>query len=358
MRSMYLLEQGARLVREGGQVRVMVEGTRMEAARAEELAQCVVMGNISLTAPAVQSLLAAGTDVVFLTRGGKFLGRLSNGLARHGGLRLAQLRVLDDVAGALGLARRVVDGKLENQRRLLRRYQKRKRSDRVAAALARLRHLQRRIAGAEDLDALRGLEGAAAAAYFGCLGELITAPGIAFDRRLRRPPPDPVNVLLSFGYTLLANAVHAAVETAGLDPYVGCLHEVRRGRPSLVLDLMEELRPAAVDAAVLRAVNTRAVRPGDFVRLEDEGDEVEQRWERERAEAEGEEAEPPRRRLIFTRAGVKRWLAEWERRLSTRVFYEPRGQRLPLREVILAQVYRLCRHFEGDDDYEAFAMPQ
>jgi CRISPR-associated protein Cas1 len=337
----------------------MAEGVKLDAVRPEELAQCVVMGNVSLTTPAVQALLRAGTDVVFLTRSGRFLGRLSNGLACHVELRRAQFRAFEDPQRALDLARRFVTGKIENQRRLLRRHQKRKPSDNVAVALGRLRRSLAAVEGAGDLDALRGVEGAAAAAYFGCLGALITAPGIVFERRLRRPPPDPVNVLLSFGYTLLGNLVHAAVETAGLDPYLGCLHAPRQGRPSLMLDLVEEFRPVMVDSAMLRAVNTRAVKPSDFVCLSDEGDEVERQWERDAFEvADDPDAEPPERPILFTRLGVKKWLSVWERRLNDRVYYHPRGLRLPLREVIRAQVYLLARHLEGEGAYDSFLMPQ
>jgi len=321
----------------------------------------VVLGNVGLTAPAVRSLLTGGTDVVFLTRGGKFLGRLSSGLTRNVLLRREQHRRFDDPVFALDLARRIVAGKIENQRRLLRRHQRRKPDERTAAALVRLRRaVERCSASAADLDTLRGVEGSAAAAYFGCWPSLVAAPGVEFTKRLRRPPPDPVNVLLSFGYTLLGNLVHQAVEAAGLDPFLGCLHEARYGRPSLVLDLIEELRPVVVDSAVLRAINTRAVTPADFTKVGGE-DEVEERWEREEYDEDAEEKRErpgPRRPLLFGRAGVKKWLAVYERRLDEKAWYPPREARLALRDVARAQVHLLAAHVRGEAAYAPFLAPR
>lgn len=360
MRSLYVAEQGARLQKSGQRIEVWLEDARMESVRADELAQCVVIGNVGLTTQAVRALLAAGTDVVFLTSGGTFIGRLSCGLSKNVFLRRSQYRRLDDPGQALALARTVVEGKIENQRRLLLRYQRRQPRKRVATACARLRHIVRRAGEAGDGDTLRGIEGAAAREYFAAFGALITAAGIAFEKRLRRPPPDPVNVLLSFGYSLLGNLVQAAVETAGLDPYFGALHEPRYGRPSLVLDLMEEFRPVVVDSAVLRAINTRAVTARDFEPATREEDDIERLWERqefERAENRGEEATPPERPIRFKRPGVRRWLAVWERRLEQRVHYPPRNLRLSLREVVRAQVLRLAAMLRDEGDYLPYLMP-
>ncbi|MFO8072417.1 MAG: CRISPR-associated endonuclease Cas1 [Polyangia bacterium] len=361
MRSLYVVEQGARVVREGERIRVLVGAVRMEAVRPEDLAQCVVLGNVGITTPAVRSLLAGGADVVFLTRGGRFLGRLSGGLSRNVLLRREQYRALADPARALELASSVVAAKIENQRRLLRRYQARRKDDLIAGALVSLRRFGARVAAANSLDELRGLEGGAAAAYFGCWKQLVTAEGITFEKRMRRPPPDPVNVLLSFGYTLLGNLLHSHVEAAGLDPYLGALHEPRYGRPSLVLDVIEELRPVVVDTAALRAINTRSITPRDFTDLREERDTVEARWEREdyTEDAEDERSEKrPRRDLLFSRAGVKKWLAAFERRLDERCHYPPRDLVMSLRDIARAQVYLLARHLEGEGRYQPFLSPR
>jgi CRISPR-associated protein Cas1 len=117
---------------------------------------------------------------------------------------------------------------------------------------------------AEDLDSVRGHEGEGSAAYFRAFGSLVKGDGFAFDKRVRRPPTDPVNALLSFGYTLLANDLHSAASAVGFDPYVGFLHADRYGRPSLALDLMEEFRSIIVDSVTLACLNKRILQPVDF----------------------------------------------------------------------------------------------
>jgi len=375
VRRLYVVEPGARVTREGERIRVLVGEQEVESVRADELAQVVVVGSAGLSTPAMQALLKAGAEVVLLTRNGRFLGRLCSGLSPSARARHCQYARLQDPTARLGFARRVVAGKIANQVRLLRRHQSRLKDPSVASALPRMRQAGADALTAADVDILRGLEGAAAAAYFGVFGRLLKAEGVAFERRVRRPPPDPVNILLSFGYTLLGNLVHAAVETAGLDPYLGALHELRAGRPSLVLDLLEELRPVVVDTAVLRAFNTRAMLPGDFVSITDDAPGVEDAWEREAWEAreaadgagdasageagqDGAEPAGPRRSMVLTRVGVKKWIACYERRLEEQAWYEPRGQRLSLREVAQAQAYRLARHFEGQEEYTAFESPE
>src|SRR5262249_35966956 len=135
----------------------------------------------------------------------------------------------------------------------------------VDDAVESIRGAEHRAERAEELDVLRGHEGEGSAAYFGVFGRLIKAENFSFTKRVRRPPTDPVNALLSFGYALLANDVHAAVNVLGFDPYCGYLHADRYGRPSLALDLMEEFRPLVVDAVVLSCLNKRIIQPEDFI---------------------------------------------------------------------------------------------
>ena len=127
-----------------------------------------------------------------------------------------------------------------------------------------IRRAERGAERADNIDTLRGHEGEGSAAYFGVFNRLIKAEGVSFPKRVRRPPTDPVNALLSFGYALLANDIHAAVQVLGFDPYCGYLHADRYGRPSLALDLMEEFRPIIVDAVVLACLNKRILQPTDF----------------------------------------------------------------------------------------------
>lgn len=281
----YVTEQGAEVGVAGERLVVRKGRSVLADARIADCGQVVLMGNVQVTSQAVRALLAGGVEVLYLTRGGRFVGRLAGGLGGHVALRRAQYRRFVDEASALALARQFIRGKVRNMTVLLLRHQRERHDDAIAVALGRLRAALGSLEGASTTDEVMGVEGAATREYFGAFGRLIQAEGIAFTARLRRPPPDPVNVLLSFGYTLLAGAIHGMVEQAGLDPYLGALHAPERGRPSLVLDLMEEFRPVVVDATVLRVLNTKAIGARDFVwAAPEEAAEVEDEWEREAAE--------------------------------------------------------------------------
>ncbi len=239
---------------------------RIPIAKVEEV---VVLGNVTLTTPVLAALLQRRIEVAFCTPWGRFLGRLSPPLSKNAPLRLAQHRAHNDPAVRLSLAARFVSGKIANMRTFLLR-QNRKRDDAEIADACHflqetLRQVEALAAEGGTLSTLLGLEGSAGACYFGVFGRLL-ASGWEFPGRLRRPPPDPVNALLSFGYTVLTNSVSSAVQIVGLDPLVGFLHAPGYGRPSLALDLVEEFRPLVVDSVVLRVINTAILRPDNFQR--------------------------------------------------------------------------------------------
>lgn len=176
---------------------------------------------------------------------------------------------------------------------------------------------------ARELDELRGCEGSGAAAYFRVFGYLVRAPGFEFSGRTRRPPLDPINALLSLGYTFLSNTVETAVQIVGLDPYLGSLHAPETGRPSLVCDLMEEYRAPIVDALVLAAVNRGLIRTDDF-----------------------EEAGPGEPVLVKRECiGVLAKL--YRQRLDGRAAYGASKQALPYREIIEQQVRGFARVMLG-----------
>ena len=331
--------------------------TLLDSLRLTDLERVVLCGNVQATSQAIRAALRHGVDIAMLNRGGAFVGRITGGRGKNIELRCEQFRRLEDPAFALDLARRFVQGKLRNQRALLGRYQRARRDQRIARALVAVRLLLEQLPQTGTLDQVRGVEGRAAAEYFGALSTLISAPGVTFSRRLRRPPPDPVNILLSFGYTLLGNLVQGLVELAGADPYLGALHAPDWGRPSLALDLMEEWRPVVVDAAVLRTINKRIIRPDDFAPAEGEDAEeavVEEDWERAETEQAGQNAPPPRRRLLLSSHGAKQWFTAYERRLEGVSYYAPQDRRLSYRQIIREQVYLVCRHLRGEADYEPF----
>ena len=230
----------------------------------------VVLGRATISPAALMELLERKIPLSFLTGTGRFLGRLEPPLTKNIFVRSAQWQAAENSPQAVHIVRSFIRGKLKNYRNTLMRAQ-REASDPNSPAVSKLaegiRRLEQAIAPINTtaaIDALRGLEGSGSAAYFGCFDQLIRAPGFTFITRNKRPPTDPVNALLSFGYALLRHDVESALNIVGFDPYLGYLHTQRYGRPSLALDLMEEFRPLVVDAMVLAAINKRSLTPADF----------------------------------------------------------------------------------------------
>ncbi len=241
------------------------EGETLADVPAAKVLRVFVFGNVSLTTPAIAYLLREGKEVAFLSSRGRYYGRLVSSESKNPLLRRAQFRASEDAAVSLDLSRRFVLAKLANQRRLLHRRPGAK-ATLAAEGITALIHKARIV---NNLATLRGIEGLAARAYFGAFGELLEK--MTFTGRRRRPPPDPVNSLLSLGYTLLTYEAFSAVASVGFDPYIGFFHADTYGRPSLALDIMEELRPVIVDTLVLGVVNRGQIKPEDFDLGEEDG---------------------------------------------------------------------------------------
>ena len=211
-----------------------------------------------------------GVGLAFFSQHGRFQCRVEGERRGNVLLRREQYRIADDEGRALPIARNMIGAKTANAcmslRRFLRDHELVPEYARIDRAADYLRDSLDKIHAAPDTDALRGLEGVNASCYFGVFDGLILQNHeiFAFDTRAKRPPTDPTNALLSFSYAILANECASALESVGLDPYVGFLHTDRSGRKSLALDLMEEFRAVLCDRFVLSLINRRQVGEGDF----------------------------------------------------------------------------------------------
>lgn len=347
MRTLALMEQGLTVGVDGELFSIERAGHRIEMVRVADVAEVQVFGAIALTPAAVAMVLARGIDVVFLTARGRYRGRLVGRGSRNVELRRHQFVRLTDPAFALVMGRRVVSGKIANQRNLLLRAQREHRREDLADAIGGMRQLIARVDNAATLDELRGLEGLAAALYFRSFGKCLRNPAFTFTKRTRRPPRDPVNAALSFGYTLLGTAMESIVLRVGLDPMMGAFHQPDYGRPSLMLDLIEEFRPVAVDALVLRLFNRRELAREDF---EAGLDDVEAVWAGEHEKTgEARDNEGSERGIWLGESGRRVFFRAWGRRLREVVFYPPREQRLTLEEIMEQQVYHFARVLRGQE---------
>ncbi|HEX5502619.1 MAG TPA: type I-C CRISPR-associated endonuclease Cas1c [Thermomicrobiales bacterium] len=330
--TLYVLTQGAYLHLDHDTVRVEVERATQVRVPLLAIGGLVTFGNVLLSPQLLARCAEDGRAVTILDRNGRFKARVVGPTGGNVLLRRAQHAALSDPARTLAVARHVVAGKLQNERQVLLRGAREavEEEDREALGAA-ARTIAAGIAAAQwagDLDALRGVEGAAAREYFGVFDRLVRDDRATFRMagRNRRPPLDPINALLSFCYTLLLSDCTAALEGCGLDPQVGFLHALRPGRPALGLDLLEELRAPVADRLALTLINRRQLTAGDF----------EQR---------------PGGAVSLTDAGRKRVVLAYQERKADEVPHRLLDRKLALGLVPHVQARLLARHLRGDLDY-------
>ena len=285
MATLYLTEQQT-LVKKEGDTLVVVIPADKEQNRPKnkvrvpliKIDRVVVQGNSTLTSPAIAALMERHAEVTFLNQYGRFQGHLTPAFSKNGQLRLAQTATHHDPARRHHLIQAFISGKLHNMRTMLMRANRKRQNEAITTAVAALQQTGQQ-AGLIPPDStlpdpahpqagsaygrLQGYEGSGTAYYFNCFQHLLNEPGL-FNGRTRRPPLDPVNALLSYGYTILLNQVMSAICTVGLDPYVGYLHNTKYGKPALALDLMEEFRPLIVDSIAISIFNNGILKRQHF----------------------------------------------------------------------------------------------
>jgi len=330
---LYVQENRARLSKNGETLEVSVEDSTVARVRLIDVSQVVLMGSVHVTAPCLQELMRREIPVTWHTFGGWFLGHTQGIGHKNIELRMAQFRKSFDQYSCLRLAKGWVRAKILNSRTFMRRnWRGEKPPDDIISELKRYADQATR---ATSIAELLGIEGAAAACYFGQFANLIKrdneSASFNFDflKRNRRPPTDPVNAMLSFAYALLVRGWAVTLSAVGLDPYCGYYHQPRYGRPALALDMMEPFRPLVADSAVLMAINNGEVKPSDFVRV---GNSVN-----------------------LNPDGRKRFIAAYERRISQEVTHPIFGYQVSYRRLFELQA-RLFGRFLLDeiDDYPNF----
>lgn len=261
--AIYVSAQGSRLTRVGERLIVRSrEDKIIEDVPFFRLVQVVCFGSIEITSAALGKLMRHGIDVVFLTLSGRFKYRLDSFNPAAIKCRICQYQKSLDPSFRLRMGAAFLKGKLVNARNFLIK-RNRPACENVSATIWKLKSTIEMIAFAETTDELMGLEGSAAREYFAAL-KFLFKQDLGFNDRNRRPPRDPINAMLSFGYMLLLQSVVAAIEQVGLDPMLANLHAIQDRRPSLALDLIEEFRVPVIDTVVMRLVNLVRVQPRDF----------------------------------------------------------------------------------------------
>lgn len=309
MPTLYLTQQGTTVTKTDGRLVVRKDGQVLQDLPAIHVDQIVVFGNTHFTMPAVQFILQQGIDVAYLSSYGKYRGRLQHAFAKDATLRQAQYQKASDAAFCLAFAKQLIHGKIQNALVFIQR--QRGRDAEIDRILGFQRQALRQLETAPSLESVRGFEGAASAAFYRGFRKLLKQD-LGFQTRVHHPPTDPVNILLSLGYTLLYNHTFAAINVVGLDPYLGFFHQTRHGHATLASDLMEEWRTLLVDSLVLGLINRGELGSGDFRTREGV--------------------------VRLRRGGLTRFLTAYDARVRSEIVYPPTQQRLSYLRCIELQV--------------------
>lgn len=265
LNTLYVTRQESYLHKERETIVIKQGSEKLAQFPALTVGNIFCFGQVSVSPFLMGFCAEQGMGLTFYTEYGRFLARIVGKQTGNVLLRREQYRRADDEAQSLEIARVIIAAKIANSRSvLLRELRNHGENSSVEAAITHLSASKRRAAVASSLAELMGVEGDAAATYFSVFNELIRSGGIVFSGRIRRPPTDPVNALLSFVYSLITQECASALMGVGLDPYVGFLHRDRPGRVSLALDLLEEFRAAWADRFVLTILNRRQMQLSDF----------------------------------------------------------------------------------------------
>lgn len=335
LNTLYVTTPESYLSKDGLNIVVSVKQEEVFRIPIHNIEQIVTFGYIGAS-PGLMKLCADNNvDLTFLSPQGRFICRSQGPTKGNVLLRKAQYRFSDDKNLALHLSKLFVAGKIQNYRNILRRFIRDNGNDDCVAKVAEeLLKCKGKILTAESVDRVRGIEGEAASSYFGIFSHLLLCQkdDFPFSGRSRRPPKDAINALLSLIYTLLCNDITSAIETIGLDPYVGFMHTLRPGRASLSLDMIEELRAYLGDRLALSLINRKQITIKDFIKQGDES-------------------------VIMTDNGRKTILSAWQNRKKERLTHPYLNQQVEIGLIPYIQAMLLARFIRGDiDEYPVFLI--
>ncbi|MEJ5230236.1 MAG: CRISPR-associated endonuclease Cas1 [Pseudothermotoga sp.] len=321
----YVTEQGAVLSKDLGKLIISKDGKTIKELPLKNVEVVNLMGNIFLTPHILNYFLDNGIEVVFMTQYGKYRGKLYTNEYRNVLLRLKQYERAKDESFKLRMAKSIVVGKLNNYYDFLISKAKNLPRGRLSGETAAIRKVIEKVPETNSVDQVMGLEGIGSKYYFQGFAKLFLADEFKFEQRIAHPPKDPVNAMLSLGYSLLYNEIEAAINAVGLDPYLGNLHTIDISKKSLLFDLTEEFRSFVVDAFVLSLINRNEIKPSDF---EEKEEKV----------------------IHFTKPSLKQFIEKFENRLNTKTLYHLDGEENYLRTIFQKQARHYARVVLGEEE--------
>jgi CRISP-associated protein Cas1 len=266
----YVTEQAAHIRKKGPHIQVVKDEEILADVAIRDVEGLVLFGGVHPTTDVLLALLDSGADIAFMTQNGHFKGRMVSATGKNSVLRARQYAALSDPDRRLAMARRYVAAKIRNGIDVLYDYHRNVNNPFEFSDREKIGEFALKAEKADNPESLRGYEGAAAKLYFAGFAKCLLH-GRSFPGRIFHPSTDPVNALLSFGYSFIAREIQAMLDALGLDPYLGFFHEVSYGRASLSLDLMEEFRHPVVDRLALRLFNRNMLGDDDFEKSEIDG---------------------------------------------------------------------------------------
>jgi len=319
---LFITEQGSRITKQGRVLMVSKNGKKIFMYPMEGVARLVIMGRVEISTAMLGLLMQSGIDTVLLRRDGRYKGRIVGQTSKNIFLREIQFRQRDKAVFCLKFSRALITAKIRNSRNLLRRQQRPAYED----VRQRIENALKSVKRAPGLSALRGFEGRFAALYFRLYPGLLSND-FGFKKRIKHPPTDPVNVLLSFGYTLLFNSLYSLIETAGLDPFAGFFHQGSYGHPALVSDLMEPYRAPLIDQLIIQLIKKEIITENSFLMVE--------------------------KQLRFEESALKAFVTAYQQKLMRRYTFDRHKE--TLWRILEKDVRQFCRLLKGEiDEYQPF----
>lgn len=330
MANLYLIDQEAVMRKKGN--RIIIEKDNKELLEIEciKIETILIFGNIEFTTPALSVLLENGIELALFTlTGHKLKGQLTPPKNKNVLLRMAQYQTHLDQSFALETSKIIINGKLSNTINLLNYYRSNYPDLQIKKNIEQIERLSQQIKTTPSQESLLGIEGTAARYYFEMFPQLCRIP-TNFITRERRPPTDPLNSLLSFGYTLVTNEITSLLDGIGFDPYIGYLHCIDYGRPSLALDMIEEFRAPLIDRFSLSLLNLNIITPEDFHTDEETGG------------------------LYLNQPAMKRYFIEYEKYLNREFKDEDTSENTNFRKLFFRQAQRMQNHILKNENYKPF----
>ena len=331
MARLYLTEQNAILRKSGDRLIVQKRDEILLEIQSHKIDAVLLFGNVQFTTQAVNELFQHGIEMAILSKTGRLRGQITSPTTKNITLRIQQFKKYWDDEFKLRLSREIVTGKVKNCLNVIRLFSYNHPEVGLKSEISALMTSLNNVESANQIDQLLGVEGHAARSYFDAFGKMLLGE-FNFPGRRKRPPPDPVNAILSLSYTMIFNEISSLLDGLGFDPYLGYFHKVEYGRASLAADLQEEFRAPIADRLALNLVNNRIFKHEDFY------------------------SNPKDGAVYFKREALKRYFVEYEKVVNHTFIHPETGLETTMRKCYRRQAEKLASAIQDEGYYTPFML--